>query len=145
VPKHEHRISNVDEEARRGDCAKCGAGVPVRRRSTDPERPGWRCRPPESGSRQGAGAKKRSRRKWEIGRYGLTVEEYERVNNEDAVCALCGAPKPEARRHSADHCHKTGKFRGVLCHRCNTGLGLFGDDPDLLDKAAAYLRAHAEG
>lgn len=39
-----------------------------------------------------------------------------------------------------DHCHKTGKFRALLCAGCNKGLGLFKDDPKLLENAAKYLR-----
>lgn len=38
-----------------------------------------------------------------------------------------------------DHCHKTGKIRGILCSRCNTALGGFNDDIKLLDKAINYL------
>ena len=39
-----------------------------------------------------------------------------------------------------DHNHGTGQFRGFLCDSCNTGLGKFKDDPDLLERAISYLR-----
>jgi hypothetical protein len=59
-------------------------------------------------------------------------------------CAICrvhfGDVKPQAVH--ADHCHRTGTPRGVLCQTCNTALGKFRDDPVLLRRAAAYLEEH---
>lgn len=54
-------------------------------------------------------------------------------------CELCGSP-PGARRLHIDHDHTTGALRGLLCHGCNVGLGYFKDDPELLERAAEYLR-----
>jgi len=45
-----------------------------------------------------------------------------------------------SRNLNVDHDHETGKFRGTLCHGCNTGLGLFGEDPEVLMRAAQYLK-----
>jgi hypothetical protein len=50
-------------------------------------------------------------------------------------CAICFSPDP----NQLDHCHDTGKIRGVLCVRCNLGLGAFADDPTLLEQAIEYL------
>ena len=55
------------------------------------------------------------------------------------VCAIC--KKKHHRRLHADHCHVTGKLRGLLCPKCNPALGLYDDDPDCLLAAAAYLLA----
>ncbi len=60
---------------------------------------------------------------------------------QEQKCAICGAP-PAEKPLAIDHCHKTGKVRGLLCHKCNMGLGMFLDRPELLDEAASYLRAH---
>ena len=54
-------------------------------------------------------------------------------------CGICGDPLAGGRAR-LDHDHATGELRGVLCSRCNSGLGKFGDDPALLELAAAYLR-----
>lgn len=57
-------------------------------------------------------------------------------------CAVCGADSPGEKDWNIDHDHKTGALRGLLCCRCNPGLGNFRDSPDLLERAAAYLRKH---
>ncbi|MGI4815778.1 MAG: endonuclease VII domain-containing protein [Janthinobacterium lividum] len=77
--------------------------------------------------------------------YGLTAGEHRAmVESQDGVCALCGRTGADGRvtRLSVDHCHATGVVRGLLCVRCNSGLGLFADDPDRLRAAAAYLERH---
>lgn len=55
-------------------------------------------------------------------------------------CGICRTDSPGKARWHGDHDHKTGKFRGVLCGRCNLGLGLFRDNVDLLTQARRYLR-----
>lgn len=59
------------------------------------------------------------------------------------VCAICKSPDPGHKWHG-DHDHTTGQFRGVLCQRCNMGLGLFGDDVDRIAAAVAYLQMPRE-
>lgn len=56
-------------------------------------------------------------------------------------CAICIEPigiEPSRQVH-IDHCHKTNRFRGVLCLKCNTGIGKFNDSPERLERAAAYV------
>lgn len=56
-------------------------------------------------------------------------------------CECCGIhQKDVVRRFALDHCHETGKFRGWLCGRCNTGIGSLGDDLEGVMKAVRYLR-----
>ena len=56
----------------------------------------------------------------------------------DGKCAICGSLK-KGRNHSLDPCHKTNKLRGILCSKCNTGIGMFDDDTDRMRAAIAYL------
>lgn len=59
-------------------------------------------------------------------------------------CELCGADNPGTKKGWAvDHCHATGKVRGILCVGCNTGLGGFKDNLETLRKAAEYLKRSA--
>ncbi len=78
--------------------------------------------------------------------YDVTQEEYDAMlAAQCGGCAICGC-KPDKQTHKAikqlpvDHCHATGAVRGLVCHSCNNGIGRFFDSPDLLEKAAAYLR-----
>ncbi len=63
---------------------------------------------------------------------------------QDGKCAICRIPMLRQNKHRRaahlDHDHATGKVRGWLCHRCNTGLGLFSDSAALLGSALRYLR-----
>jgi predicted alpha/beta-hydrolase family hydrolase len=72
--------------------------------------------------------------------YGLTIEEYRVLHDEqEGKCLICGQECQTGRMLSVDHDHNTGKVRGLLCQNCNTGIGKFKDDPDLLKKAISYL------
>ena len=78
-------------------------------------------------------------------RYGITKLDYEHMLEEQGrVCAIClrDDSQVKTRMHMrlvVDHCHTTGKVRGLLCHRCNQGLGLFDDNPEALLQAVEYL------
>lgn len=73
--------------------------------------------------------------------YNLTVEQFDaRASKQNNVCAICSRICPSGRLLSVDHCHKTGKIRGLLCMRCNKALGLFDDNVLNISKAIEYLR-----
>lgn len=81
--------------------------------------------------------------------YGMTITEYDRLFEEQGgVCAICGKPETAKTRYgtpkqlAVDHCHRTGKLRGLLCIRCNTWLGYQEKDPERLIRAADYLKRH---
>lgn len=70
--------------------------------------------------------------------YGLTVAQYRDLRDEQAgACAICGTFVDVLY---IDHCHKSGRVRGLLCPLCNTGLGQFQDDAQRLLNAIAYLQ-----
>ena len=81
--------------------------------------------------------------------YGMTVEEYDDlILSQNGCCAICGSDDPKGRksgrggganRMCIDHCHDTGKVRGLLCHACNRALGNFGDNISNLERAILYL------
>lgn len=73
--------------------------------------------------------------------YGLTIEDYERLLSEqNGVCAICKRVCKTGRRLAVDHCHETGRVRGLLCANCNHVLGKLNDDVELLQAAVSYLR-----
>ena len=78
--------------------------------------------------------------------FGLLWDAYQQLlADQNQSCALCCTPldrSTHTRLPHVDHDHATGKVRAILCHACNTGLGKFKDDPELLDLASAYLRKH---
>lgn len=78
--------------------------------------------------------------------FGLTLEEYEAILAEaiDKPCPICGVtlhdnPGDGAGLVALDHCHRTGKVRGVICSRCNVAIGLLADDAERAAQAAKWL------
>ena len=72
--------------------------------------------------------------------FGITPEAADALLAEQGnVCAVCKRPSPDGRRLHVDHCHKTRRVRGLLCHDCNRGIGMFRDSAPLLHAAANYL------
>lgn len=74
-------------------------------------------------------------------KYGITPEAYnELFNKQEGFCAICGVHQSELPYTLCiDHDHITGLVRGLLCHKCNTGIGRFEDKAELLEKAINYL------
>ena len=80
-------------------------------------------------------------------RYGVTVEWYETtLAKQKGVCAICSCSASELRGNDTsfcvDHCHTTGQPRALLCHKCNTGIGMLKDNPILVARAWTYLQQH---
>lgn len=84
-------------------------------------------------------------------KYGIDVTEFNRLKAEqNEVCACCKKPETRINYRSpdlsiselaVDHCHTTGKVRGLLCCKCNFAIGLLRDDTETLENIIRYLNA----
>ena len=83
-------------------------------------------------------------KKYRLRKYGLTVEQYDAMlASQDNRCAICSTATPA--KHGSwciDHDHKTNKARGLLCVKCNAGLGNFDENTGFLLAAERYLQLH---
>lgn len=72
-------------------------------------------------------------------KYGITIEQYNAIfASQGSKCAICGHNAPKNKRGwHLDHCHDTGRVRGILCHVCNTKLGWY---QQFKDEIEAYLK-----
>jgi hypothetical protein len=79
--------------------------------------------------------------RYNIKKYGITVEKYnELFTAQNGNCYLCGRNQSEFKfRLAVDHCHKTSKVRALLCSGCNTGLGNFKENIEVMKKAIQYI------
>ncbi len=74
--------------------------------------------------------------------YGITLDEHTKMYEEqEGLCAICGNEgNGKWKKLCVDHCHSTGKVRKLLCHHCNTALGLVGDNISTLQAMVEYLK-----
>jgi hypothetical protein len=74
-------------------------------------------------------------------KYGITHQEYsDMLAAQGGVCKICRRdPSTTNRRLHLDHDHDTGQVRGIVCHQCNIGIGMFQNSPERLRAAADYL------
>lgn len=76
-------------------------------------------------------------------KYGISLSEYESMaESQNGRCAICDS-LPDKKGLAVDHCHDSGRVRGLLCNKCNAALGFFRDDPERVGAAMAYLRRNA--
>lgn len=97
--------------------------------------------------RQTQEAKMSDRNSRYLRNYGISLEEYNQLlEKQHNVCAICHLPEKaknnqgEIRQLAVDHCHTTGKVRGLLCHSCNVLLGKAYDNVVILANAIEYLK-----
>ena len=89
-----------------------------------------------------------NRRNWLRTEYGLSLEDYgQMLKKQDHKCAICKTDETDVFKQVlyVDHCHNTGKIRGLLCMQCNAGLGKFKDSLDMLEAAKDYLKKATNG
>lgn len=114
--KWRHRLSNIDKKRNLADCLTCGAQVTVKYKGSL-----WKC----NNALREVDRNRKYRRK-----YGIEPSSIPQS------CEVCGSQT----RISYDHSHISGKFRGWLCMKCNTALGLVGDNIETLERLIAYLK-----
>ena len=146
----------MDETTTSKPCAKCGEVKDFSEFSTkNANRPfpmnlNARCKPcvnEERREKMGKSWSANSRREHQLKRdYGICLEDYNSMfAYQRGCCAICGTHQNElVKSLHVDHDHSTGEVRALLCGTCNAGLGMYRDDPELLEIAAEYLRLHAD-
>lgn len=79
---------------------------------------------------------------WKQQGINITTEKYLEMHKEQqASCAICGVKEDTLSKSLfVDHCHETGEIRGLLCYKCNTGIGNLDDNIEILEKAIIYLK-----
>lgn len=125
-----HKHSRATD-GRQGQCKVCSRASTNAYRSRNPER-----------------AKMHRLRHTLKAKFGMTIEEYECLYNaQNGLCAICGKPEiatqnGRVKRLAIDHCHKTGKIRGLLCLHCNVAIAMIDEDEQAMVAAIAYVRRH---
>jgi hypothetical protein len=148
-----HRATGM-RDGRRNECKACFRKLwkaryedPERRRQAIRRVQQWREANPDRYAEQkrewkSSGRQAAAFRRWYLKKtYGLTVADYEQMLvAQGGGCAICGEVASDGQSLHVDHCHDTGRVRGLLCFNCNAGLGMFDHDGARLGAAAAYLR-----
>ncbi len=100
------------------------------------------------GRAKGSARTRKSERRRKLLRHGVPLERVPVLiaEAENGQCHACGKrpseldiPNPSAARLHVDHDHKTNRYRGLLCQKCNSALGLVDDNVEVLMALAAYL------
>lgn len=140
-----------DSRAKRGHVPCCLTCDRIRARSQYLRSGTWAKATPEQRARRASSAREwvcKNPEKAKIHRlrkYGITLSLVQSMYAaQSGKCAICGDPHPPWETVGSglcvDHCHRTGRVRALLCGGCNRGLGKFRESPELLEKAAVYLR-----
>lgn len=96
------------------------------------------CQGKKRAKRDPEGLKLKNRRTQLRLKYSMSLEDYNQMyNNQQGLCKICG---DFYNLLFIDHCHSTNKIRGLLCNGCNSGLGFFKDNSNILNRAILYLK-----
>ena len=88
--------------------------------------------------------KKCKKKRYLIRMYNITMDDFHQMlETQNNQCSICKTDKPGKRGFQVDHDHETGKVRGLLCNKCNKGLGFFVDSVVVLKSAIQYLEVSA--
>lgn len=160
VPRLNHRLTDLDPDARSANCSSCGVtrivvvkggtfrcivGFQSSRAKRVAIATGHYVEPPPAvvtaiGTQGMEPVRQASRVNKLKSKYGITLDDYDAmVAHQRGRCAICETVP--ANGLVIDHNHDTGEVRGLLCGSCNTGIGHLGDDPSRLVTASIYLLA----
>lgn len=138
-PLNDFHLRKSSKDGYQATCKLCQKIALADRRKADPIKHSnyqkkWRNKNPER-------AKEINRKTKLKTTYGISPEQFNNMlADQDGCCKICKSPHPHGKgTWHIDHCHSTGKLRGLLCHYCNTGLGAFRDNLFLLKSAMEYL------
>jgi len=106
----------------------------------------WRLANPDRVAAYRVKNRSKNHRQEVVRKYGVALEWFdEQFNMQNKACATCHKPLEWTNKQNTphvDHCHSTGKVRGILCNRCNTVLGLCEDKKELFKNLTGYLECH---
>lgn len=130
----QHRITDIDSTTKLGSCSICGVETKLLNYGDKQ----WRCANQVKSVKRntltyGGGQV--------IPRSVVNTAFRELTDIQGGLCAVCGKSCEVNAVLSVDHCHTTGKIRGLLCNKCNTGIGLLGDNIEGVQAALDYLKA----
>jgi hypothetical protein len=134
-----NKIKKLDEFYQRRDYGLVGSVRSVCKQCASHKSKEFRMMNPE---RQSVAARLR--------RYGLTDKRFnEMLKEQHGLCAICGRPGKRKAKWCktglfVDHIHSSGKIRGLLCHQCNTGIGSFRDDINVVKRCVEYLLRYSK-
>lgn len=131
--KRSYYVKNIEQER-----AKARARYHADREARIAYNRAWKAANPDKVAAQRERDRNRVRDHLDLKKHRLDLLEQELVagSKRPALCEVCG----RSGRITFDHCHQHGHFRGWLCAKCNTVLGLCDDDPNMLSKLAVYLK-----
>lgn len=136
--KYQHYLTDVNATEKTAICGTCGPTALLSNGIDRFGRPAFSCK-----TRQQENNRRRTVYTFGDGDtipYSEALEARLRLHTEqNGLCAICKLPEASDRSLSLDHCHETGKIRGLLCNACNVGLGSFRDSPENLIAASEYL------
>lgn len=144
-----HRLTDIDEQSKTATCSNCGS-IAIYRRSNGR----WQCRVKRNEEKRAYAERRPKTYKYESkatpalpshmsyktddGWIKVPIEtRNQMIEDCGSICAIC---KTYTDKPNLDHCHRTGRIRGILCTRCNTALGKFRDNIELLQAAIEYLQ-----
>lgn len=127
-------------------CTKCGLTKPLNQFVKHKNRPDgfdYNCKTCHNAARRDEYKHNRNRNRESMFKYkyGINWNDYRRMwIQQKGCCAICGIYQSELKRAlCVDHNHKTGQVRGLLCNKCNKGIGIFNDDTTILQAAIKYI------